>query len=231
MRTSESITNISAALAAFQGDVTNPKHSARADVPTRTGGKYSYSYTPLQDIINHIRPALAKHKLAVIQSPRSEDGSSITVTTLLVHESGEWIEADELTMKAEKVTAQGAGSIITYARRYALSAVLGLATEDDDDAGSQESARPVAKQQKPKPKQPQPPKADKPSQPKPKAKEGMISEAQRKRLFTLAKGSNDIVRKVLAEYEIASTGEVPELLYTDICDKVRLLAIEQEVTQ
>lgn len=203
MRTSESITNISAALVAFQGEVTNPKHSATADVPTRTGGKYSYSYTPLQDIINHIRPILAKHKLAVLQSPRSDDGESITVTTLLVHESGEWIESDELTMKAEKVTAQGAGSIITYARRYALSAVLGLATEEDDDASRQE---------------PQ----DKPKQ----TESALISEARARRMFALAKGNADIVRQVLGEYNIGGSKQVPNSLYDEICDKIQILASE-----
>lgn len=54
------------------------------------------------------------------------------VTTTLIHESGEWMEFPSLVLKADKATAQGAGSAITYARRCALSAVLGILSRDDD---------------------------------------------------------------------------------------------------
>lgn len=125
MQKSESIKNIAKALAQFQADVKNPAN-------TEMNPFFSSKYAPLNDILNLVRPLLSKHGLSVLQSP-SGDGQNITVTTLITHESGEWIESDPLTLKADKATAQGAGSAITYARRYALSAMLGISSEDDDD--------------------------------------------------------------------------------------------------
>lgn len=220
MKTSESITNIAKALAQFQGEVTNPKYTA--DNPF-----YKSKYTPLQDVISHIRPALAKSGLSVLQSPYSEDGESITVTTLLMHSSGEWIESDPLTMRAEKITAQGAGSIITYARRYALSAILGIASEDDDDGNIGEGSK---RQQEEQQKGKQPKKQEKtPAKEEPVPREGFITVPQAKRMFALAgKGNDDIVKKVLSEYDITSTSNVPELLYKDICDKITVLAAEMK---
>lgn len=128
MQKSESIKNIAKALAQFQAEVKNPAN-------TETNPFFKSKYAPLNDILNLVRPLLSKHGLSVLQSPSSPsgDGQNITVTTLIVHESGEWIESDPLTLKADKATAQGAGSAITYARRYALSAMLGISSEDDDD--------------------------------------------------------------------------------------------------
>jgi len=127
---SESIKNLAIALSKFQSEVENPKNTA--DNPF-----YRSKYAPLQDVLNTVRPLLSKHGLSVVQSPAG-DGELISITTLLLHESGEWIEFDPLVLKAEKVTPQGAGSMITYGRRYALSAVLGISSEDDDDGNSLE---------------------------------------------------------------------------------------------
>ena len=125
MNKSESIQNIAKALVGFQAEVKNPANTA--DNPF-----FKSKYAPLPDILNDVRPLLAKHGLALLQAP-SGDGDKIVITTLLMHESGEWIEACPLILKADKATAQGAGSAITYGRRYALSAVLGISSEDDDD--------------------------------------------------------------------------------------------------
>lgn len=128
MNKSESIANLAMSLAKFQGEMTNPKNSA--DNPF-----FKSRYAPLSEVINTIRPILAKHGLSVLQAP-SGDGASITITTLLMHSSGEWLEPDPLTLRADKPTAQGAGSAITYGRRYGLSAILGIASEEDDDGNS-----------------------------------------------------------------------------------------------
>ncbi|AEE91175.1 ERF family protein [Tepidanaerobacter acetatoxydans Re1] len=139
MQKSESIKNIAKALAAFQAEVKNPAN-------TEENPFFNSKYAPLNDILNTVRPILSKHGLSVLQSP-SGDGQNVTVTTLITHESGEWIESDPLTLKADKATAQGAGSAITYARRYALSAMLGISSEDDDDgnfaSGNNGNANPV----------------------------------------------------------------------------------------
>ncbi len=125
MNKSESIKELATALSKFQGEIKNPGNTA--DNPF-----FKSKYAPLNEILNVARPILAKNGLSVIQTP-SGDGQNIILTTTLIHSSGEWIESPELVLKADKATAQGAGSAITYARRYALSAILGISSEDDDD--------------------------------------------------------------------------------------------------
>lgn len=141
MNKSESIKSLAAAMVAFHGEVKNPPRSA--DNPF-----YKSKYAPLEVVVDTAKPVLQKHGLSYIQSCGG-DGSNISVTTLIMHESGEWIETDPLIVKAEKASAQGAGSAITYARRYALSAALGLASDDDDDGNG---AEPKGKQDPPKAK-------------------------------------------------------------------------------
>jgi len=148
MNKSESITNLAKALAEFQGEVLNPKNSA--DNPF-----FKSKYAPLSEVINTVKPIMAKQGLSVLQSP-SGDGERIIITTLLMHSSGEWIEGDPLILKADKITAQGAGSAITYGRRYALSAILGIASEEDDDAnhatGNKDKSETKSKQNNTQPK-------------------------------------------------------------------------------
>ena len=141
MNKSESIKNLAVALGKFQGEVKNAVNSA--DNPF-----FKSKYAPLNEILNDVRPLLAKNGLSVIQMPGG-DGSVVTMTTTLLHESGEWIESPELTLKADKATAQGAGSAITYARRYSLSAVLGITSEDDDDGNIASGNQNQPKQSKP----------------------------------------------------------------------------------
>lgn len=225
MRTSETITEIAKALSKFQGEVTNPKHSAK-------NPHWKNTYTPLQDIISHIKPALANNGLSFLQNPYSEDGNSITVTTLLMHSSGEWIESDPLTMKAERATAQGAGSIITYARRYSLSAILGIGTEEDDDGNSGEGAKQTQPpQQQSRQKAAQPPKtrtqekapaASQPPKEKQQVKDdGFITVDQARVFFSIVgEGNEDIVKDVLGKQGIKKTTETPVLLYQSICQKL-----------
>ena len=130
MNKSESIKAFAEAMAKFQGEVKNPPKTA--DNPF-----FKSKYTPLDTLIDTAKPLLYKHGLSYMQSC-SGDGANIIVTTLLMHSSGEWVESDPLTLKTDKATAQGAGSAITYARRYALAAVLGLASDEDDDGNAAE---------------------------------------------------------------------------------------------
>lgn len=87
-------------------------------------------YADLASCLDACRKPLADNGLAMFQ-PSSASGPSVTVTTLLAHTSGEWISCD-LTITAEKQTAQGLGSALSYARRYGLSSLIGLAADDDD---------------------------------------------------------------------------------------------------
>ena len=125
MNKSESIANLATSLCDFQSEVSNPKNTANNPF-------FKSKYAPLNDVLNLVRPILSKHGLSIFQSP-SGDGDNIIITTMLMHSSGEWIESDPLILKADKATTQGAGSAITYGRRYAVSAILGISSEDDDD--------------------------------------------------------------------------------------------------
>lgn len=130
MNKSESIKELATALAKFQNEVTNPQNSK-----TVSAGKFSYKYAPLDEILSLVRPILAKNELSIVQVPTMSDGM-VGVTTTLLHSSGEWIETNPILLKLDKQSAQGAGSAITYARRYAISSILGISSEDDDDANS-----------------------------------------------------------------------------------------------
>ena len=97
---------------------------------------FNSGYADLHTVIESSFPHLTKHGLSVIQGNESKPGEFF-VTTMLLHESGQWIKS-KLKMPIEKATAQSVGSVITYGRRYGLSAITGIAQYDDDgNAASQ----------------------------------------------------------------------------------------------
>lgn len=128
MKHSESVSKIALALVAVAQEIENPtKNAANPHFKSR--------YADLAEIINTSREVLAKHGLVVVQSPGMEDGDC-TVESLVLHNSGEWIQGVARS-PLQKNDPQGVGSAITYLRRYSLAALLGLAQEDDDgNAGS-----------------------------------------------------------------------------------------------
>lgn len=99
-------------------------------VKDSTNPHFKSKYADLASCWDACRKALTDNGLSVIQ-PVSADGASVTVTTRLLHESGEFIE-DGLTITAVQNTPQGIGSAITYGRRYGLASMIGLAADDDD---------------------------------------------------------------------------------------------------
>lgn len=126
--TSESISKIAAALVAFSGDVKAISHDA-------TNPHFKSDYTSLDHMIEETKPLLHKHGLTVMQFPGG-DGEKITVQTMILHTSGEWIKTEPLTLRPVKNDPQGAGSAITYARRYSYASALSLALGDDDDGNA-----------------------------------------------------------------------------------------------
>lgn len=138
---SPTISALAAALAKAQGEFEVVKKDS--DNPF-----FKSSYADLASVLAATRPSLSKNGLAVIQSPKSglfEGSRCVVVSTMLVHSSGEWI-CDQLAVPVDKAfTAQSVGSAVTYARRYALQAFLGVAGEDDDGnaaSGKKVEARP-----------------------------------------------------------------------------------------
>ncbi len=100
----------------------------------RTGAKYTYDYADLATVLAAVRRALNENDIAILQPP-CVGQRSVTVTTLLAHGSGEWIRND-LTVGIDGTDPQAIGSAITYARRYGLMSLLGVAPEDDDDGAA-----------------------------------------------------------------------------------------------
>lgn len=112
-----------AALALAQGEIENAsKNSANPHFRSK--------YADLAEVLNTIRPVFAKHGLSLIQSP-GFDGSMVSVTTVLAHQSGGYMTSTASCVPA-KADAQGIGSATTYLRRYGAAAVAGIAQEDDD---------------------------------------------------------------------------------------------------
>lgn len=130
MTHSESLSSIGAAMALAQAELENATKNAQ-------NPHFRSKYADLAEILNTVRPTLTKHGLSVLQFP-GFDGGVVTVETMLLHKSGEWIKG-EAGAPATKQDAQGVGSALTYLRRYSLAAVCGIAQEDDD--GNEASGR------------------------------------------------------------------------------------------
>ncbi len=126
MNKSESIAKISKALATFQSQVKQPLKDA--DNPF-----FKSKYVPLESVVESITNEAPKHGLSFVQWALNDEQGRVGVATMLMHESGEFIEFDPVFMNAEKNTPQGAGSLITYLKRYSLSAVFGITSDQDDD--------------------------------------------------------------------------------------------------
>ena len=134
---SECTKNLMAAFATFQGLLENVKKDSNNPF-------FKSKYADLASIFDEIRPKLAATGLAVSQWPQS-DGSLVTI---LMHESGEWLEGT-YTMTPADSKPQSLGSAITYARRYALGAILGVASEEDDDGNASSVGSSEKTQQRP----------------------------------------------------------------------------------
>lgn len=146
MQKSESIATLAKALAKAQGEMENAGKNA-------VNPHFKSKYADLAEILNTVRPVFSKHGLAVTQFPAFENNIA-SVETILTHESGEWMSGI-CSAPVKQADPQGVGSALTYLRRYSLSAVCGLAQEDDDaNAASKTPKRPAQQQQRPAPAQP-----------------------------------------------------------------------------
>jgi len=116
-----------------------------------TNPHFKSSYATLQSVWDAARAVLTPNGLSVVQAfNESPSGETLNITTTLLHSSGQWM-AGTLTLKPTKADPQGMGSAITYGRRYALAAILGIVADEDDD-GNAASAQ--SKQEPYRPKGP-----------------------------------------------------------------------------
>jgi ERF superfamily len=137
-RSSESVAALAAALAKAQAELVNPEKSLTATLRTgRAGeGERSFRYAPLSSGLDIVRKTLGQHEIATVQTTAIDTVSGmVSLTTMLAHASGEWIASDwPVCPVAETANPQRMGAALTYARRYALFTLVGIAGEDDLDA-------------------------------------------------------------------------------------------------
>src|SRR5436190_6672191 len=137
-RSSESVAALASALAKAQAELINPEKSLTATIRTgRPGdGERSFRYAPLSSGLDIVRKTLGQHEIATLQTTAiDQTAGMVNLTTTLAHASGEWIASDwPVCAIAETANPQRMGAALTYARRYALFTLVGIAGEDDLDA-------------------------------------------------------------------------------------------------
>jgi hypothetical protein len=135
---SQSIGAIAAALAKAQAELTNPEKSLLATIrsPIASEGERSFRYASLASGLDIVRKVLGKHGIAIVQTTAIDrEAALIRLTTVLAHSSGEWLSSDwPVCGVGETAAPHKMGAALTYARRYALFTLVGIAGEDDLDA-------------------------------------------------------------------------------------------------
>jgi hypothetical protein len=138
---SATVSKLFAALVAAQAEMRNPpKDSVNPHFKSR--------FADLATVLDTVKPVLAKFKLGVVQLPCEVDGVGPALSTMLIHESGEYVRST-IGLRPIKADPQSTGAALTYARRYGLQAVLGITADDDDDGndGNHASRAPQQRQQ------------------------------------------------------------------------------------
>jgi hypothetical protein len=193
MKMSEKINELATALVVAQGLIQNPTKSV-------SNAFFKSKYADLAGVIDVCRPAFTEAGIAVIQAPSTTDDGSIAVTTTLVHTSGQWM-SEQISMAIDpsaKNPAQAAGSLITYLRRYSLSAFANVAQEDDD-GNSLKVAEPA------------------------RIQPSSITDKQVQQIKSLLdEGEDGIEEKFLAAYKISSLSEVPATSFDKLCQTIKL---------
>jgi hypothetical protein len=193
MKMSEKINELATALVVAQGLIQNPTKSV-------SNAFFKSKYADLAGVIDVCRPAFTEAGIAVIQAPSTTDDGSIAVTTTLVHTSGQWM-SEQISMAIDpsaKNPAQAAGSLITYLRRYSLSAFANVAQEDDD-GNSLKVAEPA------------------------RIQPSSITDKQVQQIKSLLdEGEAGSEEKFLAAYKISSLSEVPATSFEKLCQTIKL---------
>ena len=231
MKMSDQIQELAAALAKAQGEISHASKDA-------VNPHFGKSYADLASVWEAIRLPLSKNGLSVVQTFDESKAPAIVVETTLLHSSGQFITTG-LQIMTDKNTAHGVGSAITYARRYSLQSVVGVAPDDDktqdggrtdDDGNAASGIRAV----KPKPEPQQTARAG--NEHRVSLKVSTVaapgigpapvvgpSEAQLKRLFAIAKANDvthDEIKAWLNERGVASSKDMTRAMYDDICQQM-----------
>ncbi|MBP1907804.1 hypothetical protein J2Z32_004493 [Paenibacillus turicensis] len=207
---SESKQEITKSLVAAWGAIETPQHNAHVTVTTKSGGSYKFSYTDLSGIFEALKTVYKDNGIAILQEPKTffEDGKlMLSVETMLLHQSGEWVKSDPLIVFASN-NMQDLGGQITYMKRYSLSAISGISTEKDDDANGA-CGNGVEFEDKTTKK---------------------LSDAQVKRLFAIANNKGfsaaDVKKAIMKDYNKTMAEDLTKEEYDALCK--RLESAEKE---
>src|SRR5947209_2783875 len=151
-QSSESIGTIAGALAKAQAELSNPEKSLSATIrsPFPREDDRTFRYASLASGLDIVRKALGKHEIATVQTTAIDEAGLIRLTTMLAHSSGEWVSSDWPVCPVSETSApHRMGAALTYARRYALFTLVGIAGEDDLDAPELGAAPPKARADQP----------------------------------------------------------------------------------
>jgi ERF superfamily len=147
-RSSESVAALASALAKAQAELVNPEKTLTATIGAAAPGEgqRTFRYAPLSSGLDIVRKTLGQHEIATLQTTAIDQASGlVNLTTVLAHASGEWIASDwPVCPIAEMASPQRMGAALTYARRYALFTLVGIAGEDDIDAPDITACGPAA---------------------------------------------------------------------------------------
>jgi hypothetical protein len=135
---SPEVDKLASAMVAFQADTPNVPRGSTAKVTMKAGGSYAFNFADLAKVRSHTREAMGRHGLGFTSGTEiiiDGDNTRAQVTTRVFHVSGQWVE-QSITMWLEDGRPQSVGSAQTYATRYNVMALLGLAADDEDDDGN-----------------------------------------------------------------------------------------------
>lgn len=151
LKKSESIQNLTKAMAEFQKAVKQPVKNA--DNPY-----FGSKYVPLESLVKTVMETGSPLGISFMQYTQVNENGDLGLCTVVMHSSGEYMEFPPLPIRPENNRPQATGSAITYARRYSLSSIFGIASEEDDDGNEASGLTRQAKQppkQQPKAQQKQ----------------------------------------------------------------------------
>lgn len=211
------------AMAEFQRQCPMIKKTKEASIATRGGGGYKYRYAPLDEITSTIQPVMGPLGLSISWRTPRITTSEVAVTCRVSHTLGHHEESGETVMpiiQADATNPTGAnamqrvGIATSYAKRYALLGIIGMAPEDDDDAAG--------------PGEPSPASGASPGDGElPLKGTGLITDPQQKRFYAIARGtkptawSDDQIHGLLTSYKLNAVSEITMVAYDEIIEKIK----------
>lgn len=219
MFTGEGKNELIAAFVKAQAKFGTPKRSKTAKIATRSGTEFRYSYAELEDVMAAVKPALHENGLAIMNNVTMPGTNVVSVTAVLLHTSGQIHETDPMIFQVDN-DPKSVGAATTYGKRYTISALCGVASEDDMDAPEkqQQQGKPqaAAKPQQSKPQNTKAADSDKGEQP--------ITSAQVDRLKRIVKEAGvkgGDMKAWLNGMEIADSAHIKRNQYDNIVQAVQ----------